>query len=176
MPSDLLALMMVAPLGVAHLLGGVVVLGSLYPATIESLQVKTQFWFFPNGSGGGGNDVVPYLQASPMEVFAICVHDLCFIAGMCMFVPSSSLLFRARLALVLSGGVVVRRVLSSGTSAPSMLSMLVVPVNHMPGGVSTASAIPLQGFLPFDGVGWWYVELGGAVSVTISFKGGHRIR
>ena len=175
MPSDLLALTMVAPLGVAHLLGGVIVLGSLYPATIESLQVKTQFWFFPNG-GGGGNDVVPYLQASPMEVFASYVHDLCFLAGMCMFVPSSSLLFRARLALVLSGGVVVRRVLSSGTSAPSMLSMLVVPVNHMPGGVSTASAIPLQGFLPFDGVGWWYVELGGAVSVTISFKGGHRIR
>jgi len=67
-------------------------------------------------------------------------------------------------------------VLSSCTSALSMLSMLVVPVNHMPGGVSTASAIPLQGFLPFDGVGWWYVELGGAVSVTISFKGGHRIR
>ena len=176
MPSDLLALTMVAPLGVSHLLGGVVVLGSLYPATIESLQVKTQFWFFPNGSGGGGNDVVPYLQASPMEVFASYVHDLCFLAGMCMFVPSSSLLFRARLALVLSGGVVVRRVLSSGTSAPSMLSMLVVPVNHMPGGVSTASAIPLQGFHPFDGVGWWYVELGGAVSVTISFKGGHRIR
>jgi len=93
-----------------------------------------------------------------------------------MFVPSSSLLFRARLALVLSGGVVVWRAHSSGISAPSMLSLLVVPVNHMPGGVSTASAIPLQGFHPFDGVGWWYVELGGAVSVTISFKGGHCIR
>ena len=36
--------------------------------------------------------------------------------------------------------------------------------------------IPLQGFLPLDGIGWWYVEPGGAVGVTISFKGGRRIR
>jgi len=169
------ALTTVAPLGVAHLLGGVVLLGSLCPATTESLKVKTRFWFSQNG-GGGGNDVVPCLQASPQRsLLAMCM--ICsFLLAVCMFVPSSSLLFRARPALVLSGGVVVRRVHSSGTSAPSMLSLLMVPVNHMPGGVSTASAIPLQGFLPFDGVGWWYVELGGAVSVTISFKGGLRIR
>jgi hypothetical protein len=32
-----------------------------------------------------------------------------------------------------------------------------VPENLMPGGVSTAAAIPLQGFLPVDGVEWWYV-------------------
>jgi len=99
-----------------------------------------------------------------------------FLLALFMFVPSSSLLFRARLALVLSGGVVVWRAHSSGISAPSMLSLLMVPVNHMPGGVSTASAIPLQGFLPLDGVGWWYVEPGGAVGVTISFKGGRRVR
>ncbi|KAG2542651.1 hypothetical protein PVAP13_9NG651901 [Panicum virgatum] len=80
-----------------------------------------------------------------------------FLLVVCMFVPSSSLLFRARPALVLSGGVVVRRVHSSGTSAPSMLSLLMVPVNHMPGGVSTASAIPLQGFLPLDGWRWMVV-------------------
>jgi hypothetical protein len=32
-----------------------------------------------------------------------------------------------------------------------------VPENLMSGGVSTAAAIPLQGFLPTDGVEWWYV-------------------
>jgi hypothetical protein len=49
-----------------------------------------------------------------------------------------------------------------------------VKENQMSGGVSTASAIPLQGFLPLDGVGLWYVEPGCAGGVSISFKGGHR--
>ena len=64
-------------------------------------------------------------------------------------------------------------VLSSCTSALSMLSMLVVPVNHMPGGVSTASAIPLQGFLPLDGSMWSLDEL---TDVIFSFQGGRRVR
>jgi hypothetical protein len=34
---------------------------------------------------------------------------------------------------------------------------LMVLENLMPGGVSTSAAIPLQGFLPMDGVEWWYV-------------------
>lgn len=38
-------------------------------------------------------------------------------------------------------------------------SPLVVPEYQMLGGVSTAAAIPLQGILPMDGVGWWYVGL-----------------
>jgi hypothetical protein len=32
-----------------------------------------------------------------------------------------------------------------------------VPENQMPGGVSTVSAISLHGFLPVDGIEWWYV-------------------
>ena len=51
---------------------------------------------------------------------------------------------------------IFRRVSSSGVSAPSALS-LIVPENLMSGGVSTAAAIPLQGFLSVDGVEWWYV-------------------
>jgi hypothetical protein len=51
-----------------------------------------------------------------------------------------------------------------------------VPENQMSGGVSTAAAIPLQGFLPVDGVGWWYVGPNVLEDVTISFKGGHRVR
>jgi hypothetical protein len=34
-----------------------------------------------------------------------------------------------------------------------------VPENLMSGGVSTIASIPLQGFLPMDGVEWWYVGL-----------------
>jgi hypothetical protein len=34
-----------------------------------------------------------------------------------------------------------------------------VPENLMLGGVSIAAAIPLQGFLPVDGIQWWYVGL-----------------
>ena len=49
-----------------------------------------------------------------------------------------------------------RRVSSSSVSALSALSLMVLE-NLMPGGVSTAAAIPLQGFLPVDGVEWWYV-------------------
>jgi hypothetical protein len=51
-----------------------------------------------------------------------------------------------------------------------------VPENQMPGGVSTAAIIPLQGLLPVDGVGWWYVGLDVLENVTISFKGGRRVR
>ena len=50
-----------------------------------------------------------------------------------------------------------------------------VPVNQLPGGVSTATVIPLHGFLPLDGVGWLYVEPGWAVGVTINFKGDRRV-
>ena len=64
---------------------------------------------------------------------------------------------------------------SSGASASSAFS-LVVPVNQLPGGVSTATVIPLHGFLPLDGVGWLYVEPGWAVGVTINFKGDRRVR
>ena len=49
-----------------------------------------------------------------------------------------------------------QQVSSSSISTPSALSLM-VPENLMPGGVSTAAAIPLQGFLPVDGVEWWYV-------------------
>jgi len=62
---------------------------------------------------------------------------------------------------------------SSGVSASSTLSLLAVPLNHMPGGVSTASAIPLQGFLPLDGSMWSLDEL---TDVIFSFKGGRRVR
>jgi len=51
-----------------------------------------------------------------------------------------------------------RRVFSFGVSASSALSLM-VPENQMPGGVSTAATIPLHGFLPVDGVEWWYVGL-----------------
>jgi hypothetical protein len=51
---------------------------------------------------------------------------------------------------------------------------LMVPEYQMSGGVSTAAAIPLQGFL-VDGVGWWYVGLDVLEDVTISPRngGGH---
>ena len=51
-----------------------------------------------------------------------------------------------------------RRVSSFGVSALSALSLM-VPKNLMPGGVSTVAAIPLQGFVPVDGVEWWFVGL-----------------
>jgi hypothetical protein len=54
--------------------------------------------------------------------------------------------------------------------------LLVVIVDQLPSGVSTSSVIPLQGFLPLDGVGWWYVELGCARGIAINFKGGRRLR
>ena len=50
-----------------------------------------------------------------------------------------------------------------------------VPVNQLPGGVSTATVIPLHGFLPLDGVGWLYVEPGCTVGVTINVKGDRRV-
>jgi hypothetical protein len=46
----------------------------------------------------------------------------------------------------------------------------------MSGGVSTAAAIPLQGFLPEDGVGWWYVGPDALEDVIISSKEGRRVR
>jgi hypothetical protein len=60
-------------------------------------------------------------------------------------------------------------------SAPSAISWM-VPENQMPGGVSTAAIIPLQGFLPVDGVGWWYVGPDVLENVTINFKGGRCVR
>jgi hypothetical protein len=51
---------------------------------------------------------------------------------------------------------------------------LMVPKYQMSGGVSTAAAIPLQGF-PVDGVRWWYVGPDVLEDVTISTRndGGH---
>jgi hypothetical protein len=51
-----------------------------------------------------------------------------------------------------------------------------VPEYQMTGGVSTVAAILLQGFLPMDGVGWWYVGSDVLEDVTISSKGGRRVR
>ena len=44
-----------------------------------------------------------------------------------------------------------------GASAPSALFLLVVPSNIMPGWCFHSATIPLWGFLPLHGVGWWYV-------------------
>jgi hypothetical protein len=49
-----------------------------------------------------------------------------------------------------------RQVSSFGASAPSALSLMVLE-NLMSGAVFTVTAIPLQGFLPVNGVEWWYV-------------------
>ena len=51
-----------------------------------------------------------------------------------------------------------------------------VPENLMPGCVSTAAAIPLQGFLPVDGVEWWYkgpdvLEVSPSVSREVAVSG-----
>jgi hypothetical protein len=43
-------------------------------------------------------------------------------------------------------------------------------VNQLPGGVSTATVIPLHEFLSLDGVGWLYAEPGYVVGVAINFK------
>ena len=51
---------------------------------------------------------------------------------------------------------ILRQVSSSGISAPSALSLMVLE-DQMPGDVSTAAAIPLHGFLPVGGIEWWYV-------------------
>jgi hypothetical protein len=51
-----------------------------------------------------------------------------------------------------------------------------VPEYQMSGGVFTAATIPLQGFLPVVGVGWWYVGPNVLEDVTISSKGGRRVR
>jgi hypothetical protein len=69
----------------------------------------------------------------------------------------------------------LRRGSSSGASAPSALSLM-VPEYQMSGGVFTAATIPLQGFLPVVGVGWWYVGPNVLEDVTISSKGGRRVR
>jgi hypothetical protein len=50
-----------------------------------------------------------------------------------------------------------------------------VSEKQTPGGVSTVAAIPVQGFLPVDGVGWWYVDPDVLEDVTMSFKGGRRV-
>jgi hypothetical protein len=50
-----------------------------------------------------------------------------------------------------------------------------MPENQISGGVSTVAAIPLHGFLPVDGVGWWYVGSDVPEDVTISFNGGRRV-
>jgi hypothetical protein len=51
-----------------------------------------------------------------------------------------------------------------------------VPEYQMPGGVSTAATVPLHGFLPVDGVGWWYVGPDVLEDVIIISKGGRRVR
>jgi hypothetical protein len=89
-----------------------------------------------------------------------------------------SLLFAALLGEASPGGrslPLFRQVSSSGASAPSALSLM-VPEYQMPGSVSTAAAIPLQVFLPVDGVGWWYVGPNVLEDVTISSKGGRRVQ
>jgi hypothetical protein len=50
-----------------------------------------------------------------------------------------------------------------------------VPEYQMSGDASTAAAIPLEGFLPVDGVGWWHVGPDASEDVTISSwnGGGH---
>jgi hypothetical protein len=68
-----------------------------------------------------------------------------------------------------------RRVSSSGVSAPSVLSLM-VPEYQMSGGVSTAAAVPLHGFLPVDGVGWWCVGPDVLEDVIIISKGGLSVR
>jgi len=49
--------------------------------------------------------------------------------------------------------------------------LLVVPSNQMPGGISTVSAIPLQGFLPLDGIGWQYMEPRCAIGCHYQLQG-----
>jgi hypothetical protein len=51
-----------------------------------------------------------------------------------------------------------------------------VPEKQMTGGVSTAAAIPLHGFLPMDGVGWWHMGPDVLEDVTISSKGGRLVQ
>jgi hypothetical protein len=52
---------------------------------------------------------------------------------------------------------------------------LMVLEYQMLGDASTAAVIPLQGFLPVDGVGWWHVGSNALEDVTISSwnGGGH---
>jgi hypothetical protein len=103
---------------------------------------------------------------------------------LCCFVPLKSPTCRASTSSLLHGwgwhwwliAVVIWNVSTVDTSALSTLSLFVVTVNQFVGWWSTASVIPLQGFLPLYGIGWWYVELRCAGGVTNSSKGGCRLR
>jgi hypothetical protein len=59
----------------------------------------------------------------------------------------------------------------SRASASSALSLLMIPLNQISGDVSTASVVPLQGFLPLNDVGWQYVELGCTVGCRHQLQG-----